>query len=395
MTLDEALGELGVDREAGAPEVRKAYLRLLKTRKPDVDPEGFMRLRAAYELATEAMERGFAGVVTTVPPRVEEARAASAFEADSTSPPEPAGADEVVPREPEPVPLKLSLDEPKEVAPHFIAALDRARGADADRAPPSAFVMLTILKLIERGSLKTARGLVEAFDRWVASTGGARLLSPAAAAHYALVSELWRIRQGLPTELRAALAMALMRGDLSLVHPDFAAFRGSDRGEAERLAIRMRDEAPALHGVFGSVLAPRHAPDPPPRASRSGNFWWLPVVLGLSGVARLISSVSSPPQAAHYAQAELPAPVLSTMHGFASEQARSFSGRARAVHRSDLVDVAESLRLALTIGDCVGARDEMAALRALPADTTGSLVTPLVSLESAVDATCPGKGVTP
>lgn len=49
MTLDEALNELGIDREADAEGARRAYLRLLKKRKPEVDREGFMRLREAYE----------------------------------------------------------------------------------------------------------------------------------------------------------------------------------------------------------------------------------------------------------------------------------------------------------------------------------------------------------
>src|SRR5262249_58722726 len=50
VTLDEALAELGIDRAAGSEGARRAYLRLLKTRKPETDPTGFMRLREAYEM---------------------------------------------------------------------------------------------------------------------------------------------------------------------------------------------------------------------------------------------------------------------------------------------------------------------------------------------------------
>jgi len=49
VTLDEALNELGIDSETDAEGARRAYLRLLKKRKPEVDREGFMRLREAYE----------------------------------------------------------------------------------------------------------------------------------------------------------------------------------------------------------------------------------------------------------------------------------------------------------------------------------------------------------
>jgi hypothetical protein len=50
VTFAEALAELGIDISAGPDQARRAYLRLLKTRKPEVDPSGFMRLREAYEL---------------------------------------------------------------------------------------------------------------------------------------------------------------------------------------------------------------------------------------------------------------------------------------------------------------------------------------------------------
>ncbi|RKH51674.1 hypothetical protein D7Y23_09140 [Corallococcus sp. AB050B] len=49
MDFDEALRELGVDADPGDDTVRRTYLRKLKTRKPETDPEGFARLRAAYE----------------------------------------------------------------------------------------------------------------------------------------------------------------------------------------------------------------------------------------------------------------------------------------------------------------------------------------------------------
>lgn len=57
MTLDEALNELGIDREADAEGARRAYLRLLKKRKPEVDREGFMRLREAYEAVKPYFEQ--------------------------------------------------------------------------------------------------------------------------------------------------------------------------------------------------------------------------------------------------------------------------------------------------------------------------------------------------
>src|SRR4051812_21230352 len=57
MTFDEALRELGIDTSATPEEVRRAYLRGIKTRKPETDPEGFRRLREAYEIVTGALSQ--------------------------------------------------------------------------------------------------------------------------------------------------------------------------------------------------------------------------------------------------------------------------------------------------------------------------------------------------
>jgi hypothetical protein len=51
VTLTEAWQELGVEPGADAETVRRAYLRLIKTRKPESDPAGFQRAREAFEIA--------------------------------------------------------------------------------------------------------------------------------------------------------------------------------------------------------------------------------------------------------------------------------------------------------------------------------------------------------
>lgn len=66
MTFEEALRELEIGPESSADEIRRAYLRKLKTRKPEVDPEGFRRLREAYDLLDE--NAGFLPMRGTAPP---------------------------------------------------------------------------------------------------------------------------------------------------------------------------------------------------------------------------------------------------------------------------------------------------------------------------------------
>jgi len=59
VTLTEALAELGLQPGADAETVRRTYLRLIKTRKPESDPEGFRRAREAFEIARGAGEIAF------------------------------------------------------------------------------------------------------------------------------------------------------------------------------------------------------------------------------------------------------------------------------------------------------------------------------------------------
>lgn len=67
MTADEARELLGVEPGADSRAVRKAYLRLLKRHKPETDPEGFQRLREAFELAQRLAEAEPHSAIPTTP----------------------------------------------------------------------------------------------------------------------------------------------------------------------------------------------------------------------------------------------------------------------------------------------------------------------------------------
>lgn len=86
MTVQEALAELGVEPGADVETIRRAYLRLVKTRKPEADPEGFKRAREAFEVARGAgeMEALMVASATPEPPPSAEA---SAGDPEKTPPP--------------------------------------------------------------------------------------------------------------------------------------------------------------------------------------------------------------------------------------------------------------------------------------------------------------------
>ncbi|MEM9070753.1 MAG: J domain-containing protein [Myxococcota bacterium] len=56
MEIAEAYEILGVEPGTDAKKARRAYLRLIKVHKPETDPEGFQRIREAYERIKKAPE---------------------------------------------------------------------------------------------------------------------------------------------------------------------------------------------------------------------------------------------------------------------------------------------------------------------------------------------------
>jgi hypothetical protein len=99
VTLEDAWRELGVDPGADGDGVRRAYLRLIKTRKPESDPVGFQRAREAFEIARAGSEieaiAAFGGrrraSVFARPPGATGAPAPDAAPAPTAAPPPAAG----------------------------------------------------------------------------------------------------------------------------------------------------------------------------------------------------------------------------------------------------------------------------------------------------------------
>ena len=123
MDLQEALRELGMDADPGDDTVRRAYLRKLKTRKPETDPEGFARLRAAYETVL-AIREGRAAPRTHAEPFVAPVRTAEPSDAEATD----VDSEDVLERfraEFRALPADAPPEAPVEVARRAVEALPR------------------------------------------------------------------------------------------------------------------------------------------------------------------------------------------------------------------------------------------------------------------------------
>jgi hypothetical protein len=85
MTFDEALRELGLTTTVDASSARRAYLKLIKTRKPESDPEGFQRAREAWERIASQLEQGARSVSLAVAPLTPAAPAAGGSLGDNVA----------------------------------------------------------------------------------------------------------------------------------------------------------------------------------------------------------------------------------------------------------------------------------------------------------------------
>lgn len=335
MTLDQALTELGIDRDAGADQARRAYLKLLKLRKPESDPQGFMRLREAYELAKErlgardelfraialanagaapASELFDDGAASDPKPHepasdvhapiepVEEASEPSAGDADLPLPdagepaaraeaPAPETAEAAPAPEPfEPFDVEL-FDVLLRVGEHVQAAEQLSRFLDgaalhAEPQPlPLAKALQLLLALHGQGAVAPALALHGSLARWLTASGQeARLLRGEAAARWSLLGELAALGGGFPQPARRAIAEAMLAGNLGEAKKDFITIHAMQPAVARGAARELRSKAPILAAALADALDPplltRSAPaQPSPQRSSRGGYWAIATVI--------------------------------------------------------------------------------------------------------------------
>jgi hypothetical protein len=345
VTLEDAFAELGIDRDAGSDGARRAYLRLLKTRKPETDPEGFMRLRAAYELVKEHL------------PRFEAFRAR---EPAASAPPVVVATVEAAPAAIAPMPTTVeelrallegrpAVDEaaPAVVEPATdpgnVVEMERllARSAHeraADQAllilaaathrlgppdPPVHSLLRLMLTLHSVGQASKAREVASAFKEWLVASGKeSTYIRGQTAVLWAIVRELSAMKKGLPTRVRVAIARGALAGDLADASSALVAYRRAQPAEAEAAAALLHRKAPTIAAALAGALDPGAQKVAAARARKPTNqrvegsakwLWYSPLVIGL---LRIFSAVGqSAPTSPTYSPPayEMPRPTYPTM----------------------------------------------------------------------------------
>lgn len=387
--VEAAFKELGLALDTPAEDLRRAYLRVVKVRKPETDPEGFRKAREAFDLLS-----GWFHFLAN--------RAAQATEAPSA---EAAANSEQV--DTPPAPVADAPSSPWDALRPLVEARD-ARGVRAkirellaaDVAPPTlmpVFFLLLDLQRAEPGAEGRA-----ALREFIAFVQRARAELAFAQNHelWLLVKEVATLPDETPPEIERAIVEGIASGSLEPTFKQIEAFTRANPDVSDGLILPLSSKSPLLHqlltpvlnielikrrdgGVVSDESSARFIEPPPP----SGRGWGSGMPVGLFVVllmtvgkflARESHEPSVPKPASSYTydnpsgwQPKPKAPEFFPVASSLSPTPASSLDLLCKVSPDDCAS-AKSARLKLVTGDCAGARAEYRALVTSPTLQSGT-----------------------
>jgi hypothetical protein len=338
MTTSEARAVLGLTGPTDARTARRAYLRAVKRHKPEQDPDGFQRVRAAYDTVSRALDAldelpalpGHDAPVAA--PREAVVPETNRAATPPPDPPRPLSESAPVPEPEHPADLRswtveppirsvrvermrdegplpealliLAADhvdvEPSTAVELIEEAMEQAtRHPDRLRSPLAAIT--PILLLHQAGHAAAGRAAWGVLHAWVEDLGLGTRMPHGVAARLLLTREISELPTDFPTDLRSRIASAILANDLVAAKPDLYDFSRVQQLRARDAAAQLAHHAPNLAAVYGSVLATEHRratrDTPPPSDGRRPLLLWLALVLFVLAVALCGRGVSLDPAA--------------------------------------------------------------------------------------------------
>jgi hypothetical protein len=261
MSVDEALGLLAVSRDVTKDGLRRAYLRAVRAHPPERDPDGFQRVREAYELLSpiallrERRAASAQGGSMPVPPTASalpaalRAGASAAEDTTDTVPPAvPPASQELAPDgaadEQERALVAMEEEDWKAAAESLLVFYGRPPPSDVPFPHPWS-TLRVVVELYRAGLAKRANKLLDAFDTFTQQYGSsAGALGPPGAVRWTLLRELRELGDIVTPELRVTIADAIADDDLDGLTDELIEW-----GEAGGSLTRLSEAAPTLYAA--------------------------------------------------------------------------------------------------------------------------------------------------
>lgn len=285
MTWAEALRVLGITPEVGFKDARRAYLQLIKVHKPEQDPEGFQRVREAFELVGPVLQARERGAPEALPAVVAPVPAAVVLTDGAVS--ELQSAEERVDRA-----VQLLRAQNLDAAvPELLQALEVAARFPTQVHLPGDLVLRAIGDLGARGECIRARHVTDAVRAWVQALPSARqAFSLEGLPRWVLLAELVRAEDAISTPTYQALAKAItLNGEEATRDLELRPILNPRQSTQDHLALIKA--APTLAKTFGNLLDPP-APASAAPAKGSWRFSWMLVIVAAQ-LLRMCTSLFS------------------------------------------------------------------------------------------------------
>ncbi len=296
MAIEEALAVLGLGPDASGEQARRAYLGRIKAARPETDPEGFMRLREAFEVARawarlQGQSGNAVGTENVAHERREPEDSARPLElARARTPPDLAAA---LPHVGETTPVRPSTptlaawgakldslvqnEQFGEAADQLAACLESV----PDALPNFAMSVRVALRCIEIGRVAHAQRLCRALERAIAAHGVETQFSAELIVGWTVVRELCSVAEADP-QILGAVARGALQQDFPKAKSELMAIRDVRPDAASDAAWLFAKRAPTLHAAVANVLKP--FPKPARKRWNITGARWLYVTIAIVSV---------------------------------------------------------------------------------------------------------------